>query len=203
MASVIVPPSAYLRNKIKRALYSVGLRKFFLAGVGPLGCIPNQRATGQAQPGRCVDYVNQILGTYNEGLRSLVNQLNSNHPGSIFVYGNTYGVVGDILNDPTKYGKTSLRNLSYFLFSAALFYPPKNFLLTGFSVIDRGCCGLGRNQGQITCLPFAVPCSNRNQYVFFDAYHTTQAANTILAQRAFSGPPLDCYPINVQQMALI
>ncbi|RVW83641.1 GDSL esterase/lipase [Vitis vinifera] len=156
------------------ALYSLGLRKFFLAGIGPLGCMPNQRAL--APPGRCLDYDNQILGTFNEGLRALVNQLNGNHPGSIFVYGNTYGIFGDILNNPATYG---------------------------FSVVDRGCCGLGRNQGQITCLPMQMPCLNRNEYVFWDAFHPTTAANVILAQTAFYGPPSDCYPINVQQMALI
>ncbi|XP_007019704.2 PREDICTED: GDSL esterase/lipase At1g71250 [Theobroma cacao] len=156
------------------ALYSVGLRKFFIAGVGPLGCIPNQRATGQAAPGRCVDYVNQILGTFNQGIKSLVEQLN-NRPGAIFVYGNTYGAVGDILNDPSTYG---------------------------FSVVDKGCCGIGRNQGQITCLPFAYPCPDRTQYVFWDAFHPTQAVNSILARRAFYGPPLDSYPINIQQMTL-
>ncbi|KAA8521120.1 hypothetical protein F0562_011727 [Nyssa sinensis] len=159
------------------ALYSVGLRKFLLAGIGPLGCIPNQLATGQAPSGRCVDYVNQILGTFNEGLRSLVSILNNGtHPGAIFAYGNTYGIFGDILNNPASYG---------------------------FNVVDKGCCGIGRNQGQITCLPFAIPCSNRNQYVFWDAFHPTQAANAILAQRAYSAPPNDCYPINVQQMSLI
>ncbi|XP_021300042.1 GDSL esterase/lipase At1g71250 [Herrania umbratica] len=156
------------------ALYSVGLRKFFIAGVGPLGCIPNQRATGQAAPGRCVDYVNQILGTFNQGIKSLVEELN-NRSAAIFVYGNTYGVVGDILNDPSTYG---------------------------FSVVDRACCGIGRNQGQITCLPFAFPCPDRTQYFFWDAFHPTEAANSILARRAFYGPPLDSYPINIQQMTL-
>ncbi|EOY16930.1 GDSL-like Lipase/Acylhydrolase superfamily protein isoform 2 [Theobroma cacao] len=160
--------------ELMQALYSVGLRKFFIAGVGPLGCIPNQRATGQAAPGRCVDYVNQILGTFNQGIKSLVEQLN-NRPGAIFVYGNTYGAVGDILNDPSTYG---------------------------FSVVDKGCCGIGRNQGQITCLPFAYPCPDRTQYVFWDAFHPTQAVNSILARRAFYGPPLDSYPINIQQMTL-
>ncbi|KAJ6762246.1 GDSL-LIKE LIPASE/ACYLHYDROLASE-RELATED [Salix koriyanagi] len=155
------------------ALYSLGLRKFLLAGIGPLGCIPNQRAS--APPDRCVDYVNQILGTYNEGLKSLVDQLNT-HPGAMFLYGNTYGAVGDILNNPSTYG---------------------------FSVVDKGCCGIGRNQGQITCLPWVVPCSNRNTSVFWDAFHPTEGVNAILAQRAFNGPPRDCYPINVQQMTLI
>lgn len=53
-----------------------------------------------------MDYVNQILGSYNEGLRSLVVSLNSgSHPGAIFVYGNTYGAVGDMLNNPARFGK--------------------------------------------------------------------------------------------------
>ncbi|XP_054795347.1 GDSL esterase/lipase At1g71250-like [Prosopis cineraria] len=157
-----------------QALYSLGLRKFFLAGVGPLGCIPNQRAS--APPGRCADGVNQMLGTFNEGLRAMVDQLNKNHPDAMFVYGNTYAVFGDILNNPAAYS---------------------------FSVIDRGCCGMGRNQGQITCLPFQVPCPNRSQYVFWDAFHPTQSAAYVFSWRAVNGPPSDSYPINIQQMALL
>ncbi|KAI3758752.1 hypothetical protein L6452_06324 [Arctium lappa] len=159
------------------ALYSLGLRRFILAGVGPLGCIPNQLATGQAAPGRCVDSVNQLIGPFNEGLKKLVDQFNGgSHPGAMFVYGNTYGVFGDILNNPARYG---------------------------FTVRDRACCGIGRNQGQITCLPMATPCFNRDQYVFWDAFHPTQAANAVLAQRAYSGSMNDVYPINVQQLAQI
>ncbi|CAN1336162.1 GDSL esterase/lipase At1g71250 [Linum perenne] len=97
------------------------------------------------------------------------------------------------------------------IYSSSYTYTPPQFanlLLNrvdvgaGFNVVDRGCCGIGRNQGQITCLPYAVPCTNRNGYVFWDAFHPTQAVNSILARRAFSGPPRDCYPINVQQMTL-
>ncbi|XP_010534856.1 PREDICTED: GDSL esterase/lipase At1g71250 isoform X2 [Tarenaya hassleriana] len=158
------------------ALNSLGLRKLFIAGIGPLGCIPNQRASGRAPLGRCLDSVNQMLGTFNEGLRSLVDQLNQRSQGAIFAYGNTYGAVGDILNNPTAYG---------------------------FSVIDRACCGIGRNQGQITCMPLQYPCPNRTQYVFWDAFHPTQTVNSILARRAFYGPPSDSYPVNVQQMSLL
>ncbi|RDX80955.1 GDSL esterase/lipase, partial [Mucuna pruriens] len=35
----------------------------------------------------------------------------------------------------------------------------------GFIVLNRG-RGIGRNRGQITCLPFQTPCLNKNQYVF-------------------------------------
>ncbi|KAG8378567.1 hypothetical protein BUALT_Bualt08G0150300 [Buddleja alternifolia] len=159
------------------ALYSVGLRKFVVPGIGPLGCIPNQLATGQAPPGRCVDNVNQMLGAFNQGLVSLVNIMNNGtHPGSMFVYGNSYGAIGDILNNPERYG---------------------------FKVVDRGCCGIGRNQGVITCMPWSPPCTNRNEYVFWDAFHPTQAVDAILAHRVYAGPPSDAHPINVQQLSLI
>lgn len=199
-----------------QALYNLGLRKFLLPGIGPLGCIPNQRAS--APPDRCVDYVNQILGTFNEGLRSLVDQLNK-HPGAMFVYGNTYGSVGDILNNPGTYGKKCYMLQNFFSFTEiwnkalaghgfklqgfSYAESRRMFIISGFSVVDKGCCGIGRNQGQITCLPWVVPCSNRNTYVFWDAFHPTEAVNAILALRAFNGSQRDCYPINVQQMTLI
>lgn len=70
-------------------LHSLGFCKFLLPGIGPIGCIPNEISTGQAPPGRCIDHVNHMLGAFNHGLRSLVNRLNANHPGAIFVYANT------------------------------------------------------------------------------------------------------------------
>ncbi|KAI3450956.1 hypothetical protein Pfo_007621 [Paulownia fortunei] len=180
--SYIYSPREYVDLLINRytrqilALHSLGLRKFFLGGIGPLGCIPNQLATGLPPPGKCVAYTNDVVGMFNKRLESLVDELNSKYNGSIFTYGNTFGAFIDILNNAKTYG---------------------------FSVTDRGCCGIGRNRGQITCLPFSVPCNNRNQYVFWDAFHPTQAVNQILARRAYSGSPSDCYPVNVQQMALL
>ncbi|CAA6660221.1 unnamed protein product [Spirodela intermedia] len=69
------------------------------------------------------------------------------------------------------------------------------------AVIDRGCCGIGRNRGQITCLPFQTPCRNRDQYVFWDAFHPTSAVNVILGRKAFFGGPDEVYPNNVRQLA--
>ncbi|KAG5529025.1 hypothetical protein RHGRI_029631 [Rhododendron griersonianum] len=180
--SFMYNPKDYADLLIKRyarqilAMHGLGLRKFFFGGIGPLGCIPNQIATSLAPNGKCVSFVNDLVGMFNTRLRSLVDQLNTKHPEAIFVYGNTYGALGDILNNPTAYG---------------------------FKVIDRGCCGVGRNEGQATCLPFSIPCRERNQYMFWDAFHPTQAVHQILAQRAYTGPPSDCYPINLQQMALL
>lgn len=105
------------QTRYLQALYSVGLRKFYLAGIGPLGCTPNQLATGQAQSGRCLDSVNQMLGSFNGGLRSLVDNLNNGgHPGALFVYGNTYGIMGDMLNNRARYGNYGSSFTNFLLF---------------------------------------------------------------------------------------
>lgn len=136
--------------------------------MGPLGCMPNQLATGLAPPGKCVSYVNNMAQAFNTRLMALVDQLSSNYTRATFVYGNTYGLFTEILNNPDSYG---------------------------ISVTDIGCCGIGRNRGQITCLPFSIPCFNRDQYIFWDAYHPSQAFNEIVAPRAYSGGSSECYPI--------
>ncbi|CAN6866166.1 unnamed protein product [Brassica oleracea] len=158
-------------------LYDKGFRKFVLAGVGPLGCIPDQLAARAVPPGQCVEAVNEMAELFNNRLKSLVDRLNSDNKtgrDAIFVYGNTYGAAVDILTNPIDYG---------------------------FEVTDRGCCGVGRNGGEITCLPLAVPCAFRDRHVFWDAFHPTQAFNLIIALRAFNGSKSDCYPINLLQMS--
>lgn len=99
------PSQTYTYTHFLQALHSIGLRKFFLAGLGPLGCIPNQLAMNPIPPGQCVSIVNEIIGPFNVGLKSLVDQLNANHPAAIFVYANAYGLVGDMLNKPSTYGE--------------------------------------------------------------------------------------------------
>lgn len=68
-------------------------------------------------------------------------------------------------------------------------------------MIDSGCCGVGRNNGQLTCLPLETPCSDRDQYVFWDAFHPTAKVNAIMARKAFGGGGDVVYPINIEQLA--
>ena len=157
-------------------MYSLGLRKFLLAGVGPLGCTPGLRASaGTGRQGQCAEQVNQMVGLFNQGLRSLVDQLNADHrPATAFVYGNTYAAVQDMIHNPGEYG---------------------------FTVVDSGCCGLGPIVTCGLCVPLVAPCGERERYVFWDAYHPTQAANLVMAQMAFDGTPEHVYPLNLRQLA--
>lgn len=45
-----------------------------------------------------------MVGFFNQGLRSLVDKLNADHPDAMFIYGNTYDAVYDMINNPHKYG---------------------------------------------------------------------------------------------------
>lgn len=102
-----------------QALHSLGLRKFVLGGIGPLGCIPNQLATGVAPPGKCVAKANDMAALFNKGLESLVDDLNSKYSnGSIFAYGNTYGAFVDILNNAKTHGRNYSNLLSFALASS-------------------------------------------------------------------------------------
>lgn len=74
----------------------------------------------------------------------------------------------------------------------------------GFEVIDKGCCGVGRNNGQITCLPLQQPCNDRNKYLFWDAFHPTEAANIMLGKAVYdSSTQSYAYPITIKQLAML
>lgn len=68
---------------------------------------------------------------------------------------------------------------------------------------NRGCCGVGRNNGQVTCLPFQTPCTNRHEHMFWDAFHPSEAANIIIGKRSYSAKlSSDVYPIDIRRLAL-
>ncbi|KAL3830342.1 hypothetical protein ACJIZ3_019144 [Penstemon smallii] len=153
-------------------LYNLGARKFVIAGLGLMGCIPSILA--QSNNGVCSEEVNQLVQPFNTKTKAVINNLSANLPGSRFSYINIHNLFQDLLANARSYG---------------------------FDVVNRGCCGIGRNRGQITCLPFQTPCADRKRYIFWDAFHPTEAVNALFGQRAFNGDRSFVYPINIQQLA--
>ncbi|XP_037411529.1 GDSL esterase/lipase At1g33811-like [Triticum dicoccoides] len=202
------------------ALYALGARKFVVAGVGQIGCIPYElaridddgddqgrgrppptsgiglaipgitvsiggsggnrsTANGGAKKSGCNDKINSAIAIYNKGLLAMVKRLNRGQqtPGANLVFLNAVNSGKDLAANAAAYG---------------------------FTVLDRGCCGVGRNNGQITCLPMQRPCDDRTKYIFWDAFHPTEAANRIIANKVFSSSSTsDAYPINVSRLAAI
>ncbi|XP_027105656.1 GDSL esterase/lipase At1g29670-like [Coffea arabica] len=158
-----------------RIMYNYGARKLVLLGVGQIGCSPNALAQNSPDGRTCVARINNANQLFNNQLKALVDTLNNQFTDARFIYIDSYGIFQDILNSPSSYG---------------------------FTVTNRGCCGVGRNNGQITCLPLQTPCRNRNQYLFWDAFHPTEAANTIVGRRAYRAQKSsDAYPIDISRLA--
>lgn len=158
-----------------RALYNYGARKFVLIGVGAIGCSPNALAQNSPDGNTCVERINSANRIFNQKLRALVDEFNGNTPDSKFIYINAYGIFQDLIENPSTYG---------------------------FRVTNAGCCGVGRNNGQITCLPMQNPCPNRQEYVFWDAFHPGEAANIVIGRRSYSAQnPSDAYPYDIRHLA--
>ncbi|KAG7555392.1 GDSL lipase/esterase [Arabidopsis suecica] len=156
-------------------LYNLGARKMVLAGSGPLGCIPSQLSmvSGNNNSG-CVTKINNMVSMFNSRLKDLANTLNTTLPGSFFVYQNVFDLFHDMVVNPSRYGLV---------------------------VSNEACCGNGRYGGALTCLPLQQPCLDRNQYVFWDAFHPTETANKIIAHNTFSKSANYSYPISVYELA--
>ncbi|GMI91623.1 hypothetical protein like AT1G29670 [Hibiscus trionum] len=158
-----------------QALYNYGARKFVLIGVGQIGCSPNELAQNSPDGKTCVERINSANRIFNDRLKALVDEFNNANSDAKFIYINAYGIFQDITSNPSA---------------------------NGFKVINAGCCGVGRNNGQITCLPAQTPCPNRNEYLFWDAFHPTEAANVIIGRRSYSAQSSsDAYPIDIRRLA--
>ncbi|CAL9009382.1 unnamed protein product [Prunus brigantina] len=137
-------------------LYKLGARKMVFHGLGPLGCIPSQRV--KSKTGQCLKRVNEWVMEFNSKVQKLVASLNRRLPKAKLAFADTYGDVFDLINNPTAYG---------------------------FKVSNTSCCNVDTSLGGL-CLPNSKMCTNRNDYVFWDAFHPSDAANAVLADKLFS-----------------
>ncbi|KAJ6793563.1 GDSL esterase/lipase-like [Iris pallida] len=159
-----------------RKLYNYGARKVALIGIGQMGCTPNALAQSSPNGVDCVDRINSAIELFNARLVPMVDELNRLE-GAHFTYINAYGMFQDIL---------------------------RNAAAHGLRVTNTGCCGVGRNNGQITCLPYQTPCPNRAQYMFWDAFHPSEAANVLIGRRSYRAQSSsDAYPMDIRRLAQI
>lgn len=152
-------------------LYNQSARYMVLVGVGPLGCIPSQRA--RTSNGACNEELNNWALSYNVALQALVTELGSKYSDAMVTFANPYSVLQDFIQNPSTYG---------------------------FSVTTEACCGGGRMKAQLPCLPLFTYCSNRSNHVFWDPWHPTEAANTFLANAMLSTSNALVAPWSITQL---
>ncbi|CAJ1971413.1 unnamed protein product [Sphenostylis stenocarpa] len=151
-------------------LYDHGARKFGIAGVGALGCCPEFRLKNKTE---CVAEVNYWSVKYNEGLQWMLKEWQSENGGIIYSYFHTFTAIHDLIQTPLSYG---------------------------FSEVKAACCGLGELNARAPCLPLSNLCPNRQDHIFFDQFHPTEAASRIFVNRLFDGTSSYAFPINMRQL---
>jgi phospholipase/lecithinase/hemolysin len=207
--------------------YSMGFRKMLVSGIGPIGCIPHELA--RAKTPDCIQTTNEMALNFNGQLRSLLDQLTGQLINTTFLYGNTYDTVTGLITNPAARGTNSITSLSIFSSNEHLISPHYDVELVSmsryyvdtkltsklgrfltmncvamicadFQVVNEGCCGSGLYRGQFPCWPAAELCYNRDQYVFWDLYHTTEAVNILVADGLYAGGPDQISPMNLYQL---
>ncbi|KAE8660749.1 GDSL esterase/lipase [Hibiscus syriacus] len=139
-------------------LCRLGARQILFHGLGPLGCIPSQRV--KSKTGQCLKRVNEWVMEFNSKVHKLINTLNKRLPNAQMTFADTYPAVLDLVDNPKAYG---------------------------FKVANTSCCNVDTNIGGL-CLPNSKLCNERKDYVFWDAFHPSDA-NEVLAQKLFDSLP--------------
>lgn len=74
---------------------------------------------------------------------------------------------------------------------------------SGFAEVKAACCGLGKLNAEIPCIPISTYCSNRSNHVFWDIVHPTEATDRVVVNTIFDGPPKYTFPINIKQLIAV
>ncbi|KAF9621489.1 hypothetical protein IFM89_021793 [Coptis chinensis] len=155
-----------------RALYKLGARKFGIISVPPIGCCPSQRIFNTT--GGCLDPLNEYSQMFFVSIQALLQQLSSEYKDMKYSLGNAYEMVTSFMENP---------------------------LPIKIKELKTACCGGGDFNGEVPCSPSAKVCSNREEYLFWDLYHPTQAAAEVAALTLYGGGLKFVTPINFKQLA--
>lgn len=72
--------------------------------------------------------------------------------------------------------------------------------ISGFAEVKAACCGLGVLNAQVPCLPITKYCSNRNEFVFWDADHPTEAIHRVLVDNMYNSTSKYTFPMFVLKL---
>ncbi|KAL3616983.1 hypothetical protein CASFOL_039377 [Castilleja foliolosa] len=177
-----------------RTLNNSGARKFAVFGLGLLGCSPQELLSFPTTNGSaCVDFINNSVQLFNNRLNRLIDNLNMDLPASQFTFINITNIA---LGDP------SLIDQFKPLIDIGYKQRLMNCCQHGIRVRNASCCAAQNNTG--LCFPNQVPCSNRNEYIYWDNIHPTEIDNRATASRSYSALlPNDAHPVDIRRLVQI
>ncbi|KAL0333414.1 UNVERIFIED_CONTAM: GDSL esterase/lipase [Sesamum angustifolium] len=137
-------------------LYSIGARRIGVTALPPTGCLPAAITLFGSGSNQCVARLNQDAVSFNNKLNTTSQYLKTKLPGLKLVVFDIYQPLLDMITKPSD---------------------------SGFFESRRACCGTGIIETSFLCNTRSVgTCSNATEYVFWDGFHPSEAANEKLAQ---------------------
>ncbi|XP_051120714.1 GDSL esterase/lipase At5g22810-like [Andrographis paniculata] len=136
-------------------VYGLGARKIGVTTLPPLGCVPAVITIFGEDRNDCVEKMNRAAASFNGKLNATSQRLQGKLSGLNLVVLDIYQPLLDIVTKPTDYG---------------------------FFEARKACCGSGLVETSILCNGKSPgTCKNATEYVFWDGFHPTEAANRILS----------------------
>ncbi|KVH90640.1 Lipase, GDSL [Cynara cardunculus var. scolymus] len=136
-------------------LYGAGARKIGVSTLPPIGCLPASITIFSEDSNECVTKMNTVAVYFNKKLNETSASLKSKLSGLNLVVLDIYNPLYDLIQKPTDYG---------------------------FFEARKACCGTGLVETSFLCNKESPgTCANASEYVFWDGFHPSEAANKIVA----------------------
>ncbi|KAG6495044.1 hypothetical protein ZIOFF_042835 [Zingiber officinale] len=142
-------------TKFVQNLYSLGARRIGVTSLPPVGCLPASITLFGGLGRGCVGRLNDDAVAFNRKLNAAAEALKRSHQGLKLVVLDIYNPFLNIVHNPED---------------------------NGFVQVRKACCGTGTLETSLLCNAASLgTCSNATEYMFWDSFHLTEAANVILA----------------------
>ncbi|XP_074583835.1 GDSL esterase/lipase At5g03810-like [Curcuma longa] len=142
-------------TKFVQTVYTLGARRIGVTSLPPVGCLPVSTTLFGGLGRECVGWLNDDAVAFNGKLNAAAEALKRSHHGLKLVVLDIYNPLLDIVRNPED---------------------------KGFMEARKACCGTGTLETSLLCNAASLgTCSNATEYMFWDSFHLTEAANVILA----------------------
>ncbi|XP_052173350.1 GDSL esterase/lipase At5g03810-like [Diospyros lotus] len=157
----------------QQTLYGLGGRKIGVTTLPPTGCLPAAITLFGSGSNQCVESLNRDAVSLKNKLKSTSQYLHSKLPGLKLVVFDIYQPLLDLVAKPTDNGMNIFFHVRIHL----------QLYILGFFESRKACCGTGTIETSMLCNARSVgTCSNATEYVFWDGFHPSEAANQVLEQ---------------------
>ncbi|KAI7984203.1 GDSL esterase/lipase [Camellia lanceoleosa] len=136
-------------------LYGLGARRIGVTTLPPLGCLPATITIFGSDSNECVAKLNKAAISFNKKLNVTSQSLQNKLSNLTLVVLDVYQPLYDLVTNTSNYG---------------------------FAEARKACCGTGLIETSILCdAKSPGTCANATEYVFWDGFHPTEAANNLLS----------------------